>query len=106
MTEQVAMNGMLKKYLGAVITGGPYIVAYALYNNHLGTAILVLVGIGVIFDFMDNIDKSTLSCVVEWEASNPSCHRRRRRNPTRNALVAPARNTKDVVWWRGNVPHP
>jgi len=47
MMEQVARNGMLKKYLGAVITGVPYIVAYALYNNHLGTTILVLVGIGV-----------------------------------------------------------
>ena len=101
MTEQVAMNGMMKKYLGAVITGGPYIVAYALYNNHLGTAILMLVGIGVWI-----ISINQLSCVVEWEASNPSYHRRKRRNPTRNALVAPARNTKDVVWWRGNVPHP
>ena len=60
MTEQVAMNGMMKEYLGAVITGVPYIVADTLYNNQLGTTILVLVVIGVIFDFMDNIDTSTL----------------------------------------------
>jgi len=55
------MNGMMKEYLGAVITGVPYIVADTLYNNQLGTTILVLVvGIGVIFDFMNNIDTSTL----------------------------------------------
>ena len=44
--------------------------------------------------------------VVDWEVSNPSCHRRRRRNPTINAIVVPVRNTKNVVWWRVKLPPP
>ena len=53
--ERIIKRFMHFEYLGAVITGVGYIVAHALYRyNHLGTAILVLVlvGIGVILSFM------------------------------------------------------
>ena len=61
MTEQVAMNEMMKNHLGTVIHGVGSIVVYALYlNKLLVTALLVLaVGIGVILDTFQ-IDKSTL----------------------------------------------